>query len=221
MHAALAHVGRREPTVVVLDDLQDADHATLDLLAYLAGTLGDVPLLVLGAYRSDELRRDHPLRRLRAELRRAGHLHELTVEPLGAAGTRALAQELLGAPPGEQLASLLYERTDGLPLYIEELVAALRASDRLHDGRDRGSWTIRRCRCPCRTPSATWCCCAPIASVRGRAPPWTSLPCVACGSNLKWWTRWRVRRTRCARRVRWASSSRAVRTRRWHASAMD
>ncbi len=52
-------VAVREPTVVFLDDIHDADHATLELLPYLAAALGELPLLVLGAYRSDELRRDH------------------------------------------------------------------------------------------------------------------------------------------------------------------
>ena len=58
------------PAVVLLDDLQWSDGATLELLAALAAPLRELPLLVVGAYRSDEVGRGHPLRRLRADLRR-------------------------------------------------------------------------------------------------------------------------------------------------------
>ena len=47
--------GRRAAPLVVLDDLQWSDAATLELLAELAPTLAELPLLVVGAYRSDEL----------------------------------------------------------------------------------------------------------------------------------------------------------------------
>ena len=75
------------PAVVLLDDLQWSDEATLELLAALAAPLRELPMLVVGAYRSDEVGRGHPLRRLRADLRRARLLRELTVAPLDAAAS--------------------------------------------------------------------------------------------------------------------------------------
>src|SRR4051794_14579698 len=58
--------------LVFLDDLQWSDEATIDLLARLSGALEEMPLVVVAAYRSDGLPRDHRLRALRDELRRGG-----------------------------------------------------------------------------------------------------------------------------------------------------
>jgi DNA-binding CsgD family transcriptional regulator len=127
-------IARQRPSVVFLDDLQAADSATLELLVYLATQLDEVGLLVLGAYRSDELGRDHPVRRMRMELRRAGRLREIQVELLGPAETATLAARLLGGQPSAALARLMYERSDGLPLFIEELATELTASGRLRPG---------------------------------------------------------------------------------------
>ncbi len=133
LHSAFTIMARQRPTVVVLDDLQCADHATLELLSSLAPRLVDIPLLVLGAYRNDELTRDHPLRRLRVDLRRAGLLREVVLGPLRPDETDRLAAGLLGRPPSPALATLLHERADGLPFFVEELVAALQRSGRLRD----------------------------------------------------------------------------------------
>ena len=86
------------PALVVLDDLQWSDEATLSLLGGLAPALAELPVLVIGAYRSDGLPRDHMLRWLRNELRRGGHLQELALAPLDAAGTGELLAVLLAGP---------------------------------------------------------------------------------------------------------------------------
>jgi AAA ATPase domain len=83
---ALATIAAQQPTAIFLDDLQWADDATLELLPALARTLSEQPLLILAAYRSDELPRAHPIRRMRSELRRSGHLRQVSVEPFDAEG---------------------------------------------------------------------------------------------------------------------------------------
>jgi DNA-binding NarL/FixJ family response regulator len=133
VRCAFEAIARRQPTVVFLDDLQWADRTTLELLAFLASHLADVSLLLLGAYRRDELGRDHPLRRMRSDLRRAGQFREILLEPLRPAETAALAAQLLGQPPTPELAGLLHTHTDGLPFFVEELVAVLRSVGRLRD----------------------------------------------------------------------------------------
>src|SRR4051794_12534833 len=94
---ALRALARRTPVVMFLDDLQWADATTIELLPALVAVLADDPVLVLGAYRTDELTRDHPLRRMRAELRRAGRLQELALGPLDRDETTELAAQVLGA----------------------------------------------------------------------------------------------------------------------------
>src|SRR6266508_3065002 len=93
---SLAAIADRHPAAVFLDDLHWADDATLELLPALAHSADEQPLLILGAFRSDELPRGHPIRRMRSELRRAGHLREVAVEPLGAEATATLLERTLG-----------------------------------------------------------------------------------------------------------------------------
>jgi ATP/maltotriose-dependent transcriptional regulator MalT len=124
------------PAALLLDDLQWSDDATLELLATLAPSLRDLPLLVVGAYRSDEIPRAHPVRRLRDELRRNGTLHERVLEPLTAAGSAELAARVLGADPSPRLGRMLHDRTNGIPFFVEELAAALEASGRLEPSDD-------------------------------------------------------------------------------------
>ena len=130
---ALATIAGRRPTALFLDDLQWADEATLELLPALARTLDGHPLVVLGAFRGDELPRDHPIRRLRGELRRAGQLRQIPVEPLDAEATAALLEQILG-PVAPALRRTVFDRTDGLPFFVKELGAALAASGVLRPG---------------------------------------------------------------------------------------
>jgi DNA-binding CsgD family transcriptional regulator len=136
--AALRHafglLAERDPSVVFLDDLQWADAATLELLPVLAEASAEWPLLVVGAYRSDEIPRGHPLRRLRIDLRRAGRLAELNVEPLGPEATARVAAQALGSEPGPGLGAALYDRTMGVPFLVEELAVAFQSTGRLRAG---------------------------------------------------------------------------------------
>jgi ATP/maltotriose-dependent transcriptional regulator MalT len=134
VRCALASVARERPALVLLDDLQWSDDATLELLAALAGPVRELPVLLVGAYRSDEITREHPLRRLRDDLRRSRALRELAVEPLPPELTGELAAEVLGAAPSDGLVALLHDRTRGVPFFVEELAAALDATGRLQPG---------------------------------------------------------------------------------------
>ncbi len=132
MRATLAAIARKQPVAIFLDDLHWADHATLELLPALAGALEWEPMLIVGAYRSDEIPRGHPVRRLRAELRRSGRLRELSIESLDQSQTAQLAARVLDAAPSPALVAALYDRTEGVPFFVEELVSALATGDRLH-----------------------------------------------------------------------------------------
>jgi DNA-binding CsgD family transcriptional regulator len=133
IRCAFHAIARDGPTAVLLDDLQWADEATLDLLPALASALEREPIIVIGAYRSDEMPRGHPLRRLRAELRRARRLRELMVEPFDGAQTAALAGHLLGRQVSPALAAMIHDRSQGVPFFIEELAEALNTSGLLRE----------------------------------------------------------------------------------------
>ena len=135
IRCALATVAAEQPAVMLLDDLQWSDDATLELLATLAAPLRELPMLVLGAYRSDEIPRSHPMRRLRHDLRRNRLLCELALEPLTAQGTAELTGRVLGVSPSARLAGTVHDRTGGNPFFVEELAGALEHGGRLRPGK--------------------------------------------------------------------------------------
>jgi DNA-binding NarL/FixJ family response regulator len=134
VRGVLAAAAGDGPLLVVLDDLHWCDEATLELVAGLVEPLAGLPVLLLGAYRSDGLPRDHPMRRLRHELRRRGRLAELAVGPLGPDDTAALAAAVLGHAPSPSLARALHDRTHGVPFFAEELARALATAGALVPG---------------------------------------------------------------------------------------
>ena len=128
--AALRDAAAGQPVAVFLDDLQWADDGTLDALVAIAAMIETEPVLLLGAYRSDEMPRGHPLRRLRSELRRQGRLREIAVEPFGERDTAALLAKALGTEPAPSLVTTVLGRTGGVPFFVEELAAVLASSKR-------------------------------------------------------------------------------------------
>jgi DNA-binding CsgD family transcriptional regulator len=124
VRCAFAHLAREQTVLLLLDDLHWSDDATLELLAALAEPIAALPMLVVAAYRSDGLPRDHALRGLRHELRRDGRFEELTLAPLGLAETADLLTEVLGAAPAPSLARAIHDRARGVPFFVEELARA-------------------------------------------------------------------------------------------------
>ena len=119
----LAATGEPVPGVLVLDDLQWADEASLDVLAYLVHRLEGRPLLVVACWRSEQVPADARLRRLAAEARRAGRGDVLALPRLDAAGVAELVSAV--APARAGAAGLLHERTEGLPFLVLEYLAAV------------------------------------------------------------------------------------------------
>jgi DNA-binding NarL/FixJ family response regulator len=136
LRGAFTGIAGRQPAAVFLDDLQWADEATLELLPSLAASVEGRPLLFLALYRSDEVTRTHPLRRMRGELRRGARLDELLLEPLDQVQAAALASRIVGRRLGPRLARSIFERTEGVPLLVEEFAAALSGGGRLEEQDD-------------------------------------------------------------------------------------
>jgi DNA-binding CsgD family transcriptional regulator/tetratricopeptide (TPR) repeat protein len=140
IRSVIVSMTRKSPVVLVLDDLQWGDNATLELLPSLASSCAHERLLILGAYRNDEIPRGHPMRRLRNDLRRARTLHEIVLEPLDETTAIALAARIVGHPLAPSVAAALVKRAEGVPLFIEELASAVGTAGRsqLHQGGDSG-----------------------------------------------------------------------------------
>jgi len=121
--AVLDGLSRDAAVLLVIEDLHWADASTRAFLRFLASTLGDEPMLVVTTYRPDELHRRHPLRPLLAELER---VRALRID-LATFSQDELAEQLadiLGTPPDQALVERLYARSEGNPLFTEELLAA-------------------------------------------------------------------------------------------------
>jgi predicted ATPase len=79
------HVRAGQPILLILEDLHDADHGTLDLLVHLSRHLAESHVLVVGTYRDVEVDRAHPLSATRAELRRSPQFGRLPLRGLNVA----------------------------------------------------------------------------------------------------------------------------------------
>jgi DNA-binding CsgD family transcriptional regulator/tetratricopeptide (TPR) repeat protein len=118
-----AHVGR--PMLIILEDLHWADELSLDVLGHLAARLAARPILVCGAYRSDELFPRLPMRELRARLVGQRLAEEIRLPRLTLDQTASMTSATLGRPAPAQVVAAIRERSDGIPLHIEEFLAAL------------------------------------------------------------------------------------------------
>jgi DNA-binding winged helix-turn-helix (wHTH) protein len=127
MADALEALTADRPLVLVLEDLHWSDHATLDLIAWLARRREPARLLLLGTYRPvDVIVRAHPLRAVAGELVLHGLSEEMPLELLSEEDVAAyLALRLVGGQVSEALVRVIYQRTDGNPLFVVAAVDAL------------------------------------------------------------------------------------------------
>jgi DNA-binding CsgD family transcriptional regulator len=113
------------PVLIILEDLHWADELSLDVLGHLAGRIVNRPVLIAGAYRSDELYPSLPLRDLRARLLAQRLAEEVRLPRLGLDQTATMTSATLGRPVPAQLVAAVHARTDGIPLHVEEFLAAI------------------------------------------------------------------------------------------------
>lgn len=109
------------PTMMVLDDVQWADEASLEVCRLLASTAVHLPLLLVLSFRP--LPRGSGIRHLQAALRGQGAT-TISLGPLGPDAIQALLSGVAGAPPGPALVELAAQAS-GNPLYVRELVESL------------------------------------------------------------------------------------------------
>jgi DNA-binding winged helix-turn-helix (wHTH) protein/tetratricopeptide (TPR) repeat protein len=130
-----------QPLLLVLEDLHWSDHATVQLLAYLARRRGGSALMLLGSFRPAELIvQDHPLSGLRQELRLRRQCREINLEYLSEAELGALLTTQLGQSAPEAFVRALHVHTLGLPLFVQAVVEELRAGGELMQ--TEAGWTF-------------------------------------------------------------------------------
>ena len=148
----LQNLAQRGPMVLVLDDLQWADLGSINLLFHLGRQLAGSRILIVGAYRPEEIalgrldprsgpsqRERHPLEPVVNELQR--DLGDITVK-LGQDEGREFVEALLRSEPnrlGDAFTEMLYRQTRGHPLFTVELLRGLQEQGDLVQDLD-GCW---------------------------------------------------------------------------------
>jgi DNA-binding CsgD family transcriptional regulator len=108
--------GQPAGALVVFDDLHWADDATLDLVRVVGRRLRELPLLLIGTFREEEVASAHPLRLAVGDLP-AGSVAELSVPPLSPTAIEALAAGTCVDPEA------LHRATAGNPFFVSEVLA--------------------------------------------------------------------------------------------------
>jgi PAS domain S-box-containing protein len=119
---------REHPLALFLDDLQWLDAATLDLLEHLVTHSEVRHLLLVGAYRDNEVGPAHPLMRTLEAIRKTdAPVHEIVLAPLGLDDVGRLVADALHSEPERALplAHLVHEKTGGNPFFAIQFFTAL------------------------------------------------------------------------------------------------
>ena len=135
---------RLHPLLLVIEDLQWADPASVDLLCHLGRRIPHQRMLLLATYRPSEADTlNPPLKRGTLDLRTAGLADELPLGPLAVPDVRGWLDARFSPndfPPG--LADALHARAEGLPLFVRAVVELLAARGEIR--RDEKAWSLAR-----------------------------------------------------------------------------
>jgi adenylate cyclase len=144
----LRDVAQTHPLLLILDDLQWADTASIGLLFHLGRRLEGTPILIAGAYRPVEVTlgrggERHPLEKVLSEFKRTYGDAWLDLTEVEEPERRHFVDALLETEPnclGEDFRRVLAEHTGGHPLFTIELLRAMQArGDLIRD--EAGRWT--------------------------------------------------------------------------------
>ena len=133
----LARIMAERPLVLLLDDLQLADEVTLQLLHYLMRQKPLNRLLVIGAFREEEVAQASALEQLLQNAEKEDLVH---LEPLSDLDLARLLAESLEAPGDESFVRALHERSGGNPFFAIQMLRLLHEEGRLV--RDGTAWRM-------------------------------------------------------------------------------
>ncbi|BAZ54128.1 two-component hybrid sensor and regulator [Nostoc sp. NIES-4103] len=134
---------KEHPLVMFLDDLQWADSASLNLLQLLMSDASSGYLLILGAYRDNEVFPAHPLMLTLEKIHKVqAVVNTITLSPLGETTVNQLVADTLSCPPelAQPLTSLVYQKTKGNPFFTTQFLKALYEDGWIKFQLDLGYW---------------------------------------------------------------------------------
>lgn len=130
------------PLVLFLDDLQWSDPSSLLLMRSLLASCEGQALLLIGAYRDDEVGEGHPLALALADLERSHRVHRLQLAPLPEATLNAIVADALQTCPEETgpLSRILHHKTAGNPFFVRTLLGTLHQDGLVAFDHAQGHW---------------------------------------------------------------------------------
>lgn len=134
---------RERAIVLVLDDIHETDAATAEHIVRWARAARDRPLLVIGAYRANDVGAEHLLFRTAERIAADGvPVTPMTLAPLDTPDVTAWLADVLQRQPDDvaPLAEVVRERSGGVPLVIVRLLESLYQQGHIHYAIDAGAW---------------------------------------------------------------------------------
>jgi len=116
---------KERPWFIILDDLQWADHSSLELLRYLSHHLPSMSLLIIGTYRDEALERGHPLREMLRNLSSHAYCRHISLNRIDLNGVSQVLTHVWQQPAPPALTEKIFQHTQGNPFYVEEVAKAL------------------------------------------------------------------------------------------------
>jgi predicted ATPase/serine phosphatase RsbU (regulator of sigma subunit) len=139
----------QHPVVLFLDDLQWADSASLKLMQLLMSDSDSQYLLIIGAYRDNEVNPTHPLIQTLEKISESGaNLNNITVQPLAINHVNQLIADTLTESAAtrriQSFSELLFSKTQGNPFFLTQLLKTLASEQLLHyeASSDKWQWDI-------------------------------------------------------------------------------
>ena len=138
---AVVDYARRYPTLLSIDNAQWADTPSLRVLNHLAQLIGEIPLLIVVTYRPEEVGRRPVLQQVAVELAKSANHLDIALSPLSADDVHEYlvrtvrSLEPLAPFDIHSAARKLYDRSEGNPLYMVELVRSGALVDRHNHGK--------------------------------------------------------------------------------------
>ena len=131
------------PLALFLDDLQWLDAATLDLLEDLLTRPDLRNLLLIGAFRDNEITAEHPLMRKLDAIRGTGRVQDIKLAPLTINDLGNLVADSLrcDSDQADPLARLVHAKTDGNPFFVIQFLNVLADEGLLAFDHERASWS--------------------------------------------------------------------------------
>jgi predicted ATPase len=117
----LLRAARRQPIVILFDNLQLADRSSLALLEHFCHQLAGHPITTIAAFRDSDLDRSHPLRKSLNTLSRSAGFTRISLHGLSRREVAELLQLQIGYRPPASFVDAVHQRSDGNPLFVVEV----------------------------------------------------------------------------------------------------